>query len=94
MAAQASQVCQISSALQLPSQSKSTRKRSRDSLVELVAVAEAMAPTCSKRSRQHIDDVLLSNKEVPGARRAYRMSQSLLLDYDTEWDALVNDNRL
>ena len=62
--------------------------------MELVAVAEAMAPTCSKRARPHIDDVLLSNKEVPGARRSYRMSQSLLLDYDTEWDALVNDNRL
>ena len=35
LAAQASQVRQISSALQLPFQSKSTCKRSRDSLVEL-----------------------------------------------------------
>ena len=85
----------IASALPLPSQSKSTTyTRSQRHLDELSRVAEAMKPSSSKRGVDPLDDILLSGREVPGARRSYRLHQPILIDYGNEWDDLIVDNRL
>ena len=92
---QVQQIRQTASAVLLASQSKvSTSRRCRDSVEVLLEEAEAMQPQQAVRTRRHIDNVLLSNKEVPGARHAYRMSQSIALDYNNNSNEFLSENML
>ena len=89
------QVRQIAYALQLPSQSRSTTQlRYTSELEELRGVADAMRPLNNKRTAEHLDEVVLSGREVAGSRRRYRMGQGILLDYGDQWDDLNTENRI
>ena len=73
---QVQQVRQIASVLQYLSQCKaSTSRRFLDSVEVLMEVADVMQPKQTKRTSRHLDDILLSGREFPGARHNYRMSQ-------------------
>ena len=85
-------VASVLDPLSLPKATPS--RRSRDSVEVLMEVAEAMQPQQTKRTARHVDNLLLSEQEVLGARHKYRMSQSSVLVYDNEWDDLISDNML